>query len=98
MALVKNRTFNRLLILSNGVIRGEWIINVEEDGTEIFSRLDRLIFEVTQDVTAQPQILQDVAAAVWTPGIQAARLAEINAGRDVPYADWAAYWLDNPVT
>lgn len=79
MAFTKSTEVDRVEVLGNGVIQVRWATIVFEDGTEIMRRNHRRVYEVAQDMSTEPNILQNVATAVWVPAIKDKRLAELNA-------------------
>jgi hypothetical protein len=53
---------------------------LDDDGSLIGERFHRLSFEPGDDVSSQPQKLQRIAAAVWTPAVITAYRAAKAAG------------------
>ena len=59
---------------SIGVRRADIVL---KDGTEVGRTYHRSCYMPGADVKAEPQEVQDVAAAVWTPAVVAAYKAEV---------------------
>ncbi len=77
MALTKTTVIDKVEILENGVIQVRRAIRVFDDGELVGERYHRdAPLEPGQDVSAQPNILQRVCTAVWTPAVVAAYQAE----------------------
>ena len=76
MAITK-RTELKEEILPNQVIQIRTTTVVEEDGVELARNHHRHVVVPGQDVTGEPQEVQDIAAALWTADVIAAYNASI---------------------
>jgi hypothetical protein len=76
MAITK-RTELKEEILPNQVIQVRTTTVVEEDGVELARNHHRHVVVPGQDVTSEPQEVQDIAAALWTADVIAAYNASI---------------------
>ena len=76
MAITK-RTELKEEILPNQVIQIRTTTVVEEDGVELARNHQRHVVVPGQDVTGEPQEVQDIAAALWTADVIAAYNASI---------------------
>ena len=76
MAITK-RTELKEEILPNQVIQIRTTTVVEEDGVELARSHHRHVVVPGQDVTGEPQEVQDIAAALWTADVVSAYQASI---------------------
>ena len=76
MAITK-RTELKEEILPNQVIQIRTTTVVEEDGVELARNHHRHVVVPGQDVTGEPDEVQAIAAALWTPAVIAAYEASI---------------------
>jgi hypothetical protein len=76
MAITK-RTELKEEILPNQVIQIRTTTVVEEDGVELARNHHRHVVAPGDDVTGEPQEVQDIAAALWTADVIAAYNASI---------------------
>ena len=76
MAITK-RTEIKEEILPNQTIQVRITTVVEEDGVELARSHHRHVVVPGQDVTGEPQEVQDIAAALWTADVIAAYNASI---------------------
>ena len=76
MAITK-RTELKEEILPSQVIQIRTTTVVEEDGIELGRKHHRHVVVPGQDVTGEPQEVQDIAAALWTADVIAAYNAAI---------------------
>ena len=76
MAITK-RTELKEEILPNQTIQIRTTTVVEEDGVELGRKHHRHVVVPGQDVTGEPQEVQDIAAALWTADVIAAYNASI---------------------
>ena len=76
MAITK-RTELKEETLPNQVIQIRTTTVVEEDGVELGRKHHRHVVVPGQDVTGEPQEVQDIAAALWTADVIAAYNAAI---------------------
>ena len=66
MALSKTTVVDRVEVLEMGQIQVRIATVVAEDGVELTRSFDRAAFMPGDDVTGQPQKVQDLANATWT--------------------------------
>ena len=66
MALSKTTVVDRVEVLEMGQIQVRIATVVAEDGVELTRSFDRTAFMPGDDVTGQPQKVQDLANATWT--------------------------------
>ena len=76
MAITK-RTELKEEILPNQTIQIRTTTVVEEDGVELARSYHRHVVAPGDDVTGEPQEVQDIAAALWTADVIAAYNASI---------------------
>ena len=76
MAITK-RTELKEEILPNQTIQIRTTTVVKEDGAELARNHHRHVVHPGDDVTAEPQEVQDIAAALWTDDVIAAYNASI---------------------
>jgi hypothetical protein len=76
MAITK-RTELKEEILPNQVIQIRTTTVVEEDGVELARNHHRHVLAPGDDVTGEPQEVQDIAAALWTADVISAYQASI---------------------
>jgi hypothetical protein len=76
MAITK-RTELKEEILPNQIIQIRTTTVVEEDGVELARSHHRHVVVPGDDVTGEPQEVQDIAAALWTADVIAAYQASI---------------------
>ena len=76
MAITKRLEYKEE-ILPNQVIQIRTTTVVEEDGVELARNHHRHVVVPGQDVTAEPNEVQLIAAALWTPEVVAAYEASI---------------------
>ena len=79
MATTRVRKFDSLRVNTAGQITVAWHIQWFEDEELDHSIGRQETYDVEDDVSHLPNIIQDVAAAVWTPGVISRRLDDINA-------------------
>ena len=68
MALVKVVVLDRLEVLEEGNLQLRYATYIEENGVRIAGPIyARTSYDPGADVTSQPEVVQKVAQAVWTP-------------------------------
>jgi hypothetical protein len=72
MAITKKVAIDQITIIENGTIFYREATRILEDGEEISKKYHRTSLTPGQDITNQPQKLQDICNTVWTPGVIAA--------------------------
>ena len=79
MAITK-RTELKEEILPNQIIQIRTTTVLEEDGVELARSHHRHVVVPGQDVTGEPQEVQDIAGVLWTSGVISAYQASISSG------------------
>ena len=79
MAITK-RTELKEEILPNQIIQIRTTTVLEEDGVELARSHHRHVVVPGQDVTGEPQEVQDIAGVLWTSGVIAAYQASLSSG------------------
>ena len=69
--------------LEDGQIQVCEVACIMEDGVEISKSYHRHVVDVGDDVSGEPEIVQQVASAIHTPARKAARQAFIAAQKDI---------------
>lgn len=72
MALTKEIVVDQITVTENGTILVREVTRIMEDGIEISKQYHRTSFVPKADVSLQPDNVQAVCNAVWTPEIIAA--------------------------
>ena len=84
MALTKTTTYDKIEILSNGVIQVRISLKAfDDDGSFIGERYQRYVLVPGQDITNQPTRLQKICNAVWTAQVIADYQAEVAANQGI---------------
>jgi hypothetical protein len=76
MALTKEVAVDQITVTEFGTVLVRETTTIKEDGVELSKKYHRTSFTPNQDVSAQPQNVQDICAAAWTPAIVSAWNAE----------------------
>ena len=76
MAITKRLEYKEE-ILPNQIIQVRTTTVVEEDGVELARNHHRHVVHPGDDVTSEPQEVQDIAAALWTTEVIAAYAASV---------------------
>lgn len=79
MALTKEVVFDQTTVDSVGFVFVREVTIVSEDGIELTRSYHRTSLYPGQDVTAMPESVQSICAAVWTPEVIAAYQAKVAA-------------------
>ena len=79
MAITK-RTELKEEILPNQTIQIRTTTVIEEDGVELARNHHRHVVHPGDDVTGEPQEVQDIAGVLWTSGVIAAYQASLSSG------------------
>lgn len=77
MALTERTVVDKIEVLESGKLQIREANIIERDGTEVTRTFHRYILNPGDDVTAEEQRVQDVAATVWTQEVIDAYLASL---------------------
>tara|TARA_R110000868_G_scaffold52575_1_gene165897 strand:+ start:1424 stop:1675 length:252 start_codon:yes stop_codon:yes gene_type:complete len=77
MALTKEIAVDQITVTENGVILVRETTRIMEDGNEISKQYHRTSFAPSDDVSAQPQNVQDICNVVWTQEVISAYQAQL---------------------
>ena len=66
MALIKKIVADKIEVLEMGQVQVRTATIVEEDGVELSRSFHRGVFAPGDDVSGEPQRVQDIATATWT--------------------------------
>lgn len=72
MTLIKEIVVDQITVTENGIVLVREVTRVMEDGEEISKQYHRSSFAPDSDVSEQPENVQAVCKAVWTPEVIAA--------------------------
>ena len=81
MALTKVTAIDQITITENGIVLVREATRIMEDGKELSKTYHRASFAPADDVSAQPQNVQAIASAAWTPEVIAAYQSQQEANR-----------------
>jgi hypothetical protein len=76
MALTKETKVDQIRVNENGLVLVREVTKIIEDGIEISTQYARTSFAPASNVSAQPQNVQDICKAAWTPEVIAAYQAQ----------------------
>jgi hypothetical protein len=76
MALTKEVAVDQITVTENGIVLVRETTTIKEDGVEISKKYHRTSFQPADDVSAQPNNVQAICKAAWTPEIIAAYKAQ----------------------
>ena len=76
MALTKEIAVDQITITENGVVLVREVTRIMEDGNELSKQYHRSSFVPASDVSAQPQNVQSICNAAWTPSVISAYQAQ----------------------
>lgn len=77
MAITKEIAVDQITVTENGVILVREVTQIMEDGNELSKQYHRTSFAPSDDVSAQPQNVQDICNVVWTPTVISAYQAQL---------------------
>ena len=83
MALTKEIVVDQITVTENGIVLVREVTRIMEDGNELSKQYHRSSFAPADDVSAQPQNVQDICNVAWTPEVIAAYQAQQEANRIV---------------
>ena len=81
MALTKEIAVDQITVTENGIVLVREVTRIMEDGKELSKQYHRSSFVPADDVSAQPQNVQDICNVAWTPEVIAAFQAQQEANR-----------------
>jgi hypothetical protein len=81
MALTKEVVVDQITVTENGIVLVRQVTRIMEDGKELSKQYHRSSFVPADDVSAQPQNVQDICNVAWTPEVIAAYQAQQEANR-----------------
>tara|TARA_B110000503_G_C7143276_1_gene411832 strand:+ start:479 stop:733 length:255 start_codon:yes stop_codon:yes gene_type:complete len=83
MALTKEIVVDQITVTENGIVLVREVTRIMEDGKELSKQYHRSSFVPADDVSGQPQNVQDICNVAWTPEVIAAYQAQQEANRIV---------------
>ena len=72
MSLTKETVVDQITVTENGIVLYREATRILEDGEEISKKYHRTSLTPGQDITDQPQKVQDICNAAWTADVIAA--------------------------
>ena len=81
MALTKETIIDQITVTEKGIVFVREVTRIMEDGKEISKQYHRTSFAPVDDVSGQPQNVQDICNVAWTPEVIAAYQAQQEANR-----------------
>ena len=81
MALTKEVVVDQITVTENGTVLVREVTRIMEDGKELSKQYHRSSFVPADDVSGQPQNVQDICNVAWTPEVIAAYQAQQEANR-----------------
>lgn len=72
MSLSKEVVIDQITVTENGIILVREVTKIIEDETEISRQYSRSSFPPNSDVSQQPENVQSICKAAWTPEVIAA--------------------------
>ena len=76
MALTKEVVVDQITVTENGIVLVRETTKIMEDGKELSKQYHRTSFAPADDVSAQPQNVQDICNVAWTTEIITAYQAQ----------------------
>ena len=76
MALTKEIAVDQITVTENGIVLVREVTRIMEDGNELSKQYHRSSFAPADDVSAQPQNVQDICNVAWTTEIVSAYQAQ----------------------
>jgi archaellum component FlaF (FlaF/FlaG flagellin family) len=70
--ITKETVVDQITVTENGIVLYREATRILEDGEEISKKYHRSSLTPGQDITDQPQKVQDICNAAWTPEVIAA--------------------------
>lgn len=81
MALTKEIAVDQITVTENGIVLVREVTRIMEDGKELSKQYHRTSFAPSDDVSAQPQNVQNICNVTWTPEVISAYQAQQEANR-----------------
>jgi hypothetical protein len=81
MALTKEVVVDQITVTENGIVLVREVTRIMEDGKELSKQYHRTSFVPADNVSGQPQNVQDICNVAWTPEVIAAYQAQQEANR-----------------
>jgi hypothetical protein len=72
MALSKETVVDQITVTENGIVLYREATRIMEDGVQLSQTYHRTSLSPGQDIADQPQKVQDICNAAWTPEVIAA--------------------------
>jgi hypothetical protein len=69
MALTKETVVDQITVTENGIVLYREATRIMEDGTQLSQTYHRTSLTPGQDLAGQPQKVQDICNAAWTPEV-----------------------------
>ena len=76
MALTKETVVDQITVTENGIVLYREATRIMEDGTQLSQTYHRTSLTPGQDIADQPQKVQDICNAAWTPAVISAYEAQ----------------------
>ena len=76
MALTKETVIDQITVTENGIVLYREATRIMEDGVQLSQTYHRTSLTPGQDLTDQPQKVQDICNVAWTPEVIAAYEAQ----------------------
>lgn len=76
MALTKETVIDQITVTENGIVLYREATRIMEDGVQLSQTFHRTSLTPGQDIADQPQKVQDICNAAWTPEVIAAYEAQ----------------------
>ena len=83
MALTKEIVVDQITVTENGIVLVREVTRIMEDGKELSKQYHRSSFVPADDVSGQPQNVQDICNVAWTPEVIAAYQAQVAAQQGI---------------
>ena len=84
--ITKETNVDQITVTENGIVLYREATRIIEDGVEITKKYHRTSLTPGQDISNEPQKVQDICNAAWTPEVISAYQAQQEANRPVPVA------------
>jgi hypothetical protein len=72
MVLTKETAVDQITVTEKGIVLVRETTTIKEDGVELSKKYHRTSFTPNQDVSGQPDNVQAICAAAWTPELVSA--------------------------
>ena len=81
MALTKETVVDQITVTENGTVLIREVTRIMEDDKELSKQYHRTSFAPSDDVSAQPQNVQNICNVTWTPEVISAYKAQQTANK-----------------